>query len=103
MVVVLLGFALWRGYQKSDISRTEKQLAIEACIESGDSTECRERIEVHHQACFDYNFSGAAIYGSSRLDRNNYRECLESGFENYIVDVRAREREAHALKNKLLN
>lgn len=65
--------------------------------------DCRERLEAQHQACFDYNFTGADIDGTPRLDRNSYRECLKLGFEDYIAEVRSRERETHALQQQLLN
>ncbi len=103
MVAVFVSVVLYRGYQKSEIEVTEKQLAIEACAATGALPDCEELIESHHEACFEYNYYGAAFRGTSRLDRKGYRECLDVGFDTYIAELRARERENLALQNKLLN
>ena len=103
MVLAFAGLVLFRGYQRSSIAETERQLAIEACVEAGALPDCREWIESHHQACFDYNFTGGDIYGSSGLDRDGYRECLKIGFESYIAEIRARERANFALQKELLD
>lgn len=103
MVAVLVSVVLYRGYQKSDIEATEKQLALEACADAGVLPDCEEQIESRHEACFEYNFTLAAILGTSRLDRNGYRDCLEVGFDTYIAELRARERENHAYQQQLLN
>ena len=103
MVVLLTSLVLWRGHQKSSIAETEKQLAINACAETGFLPDCQEQIESRHEACFDFNYTGTDIYGSPYLDRTGYRECLEVGFDDYIVEFRARERENLALQRDLLN
>ncbi len=93
MAVAALFMISSRMIHEKRISGREKQAAVQ---EFANDYVKRKLIEDRHRDCFRYNYRGATRSDPEFFDRNGYRNCLDTGQEEWL----RKKREARIAEKK---
>ncbi len=93
MVVIASVMMIVRSIHEKRISGREKQAALQ---ESAVDYVKRRLIEDRHEDCFRYNYRSASRSNPESFDRNEYKNCLHTGPEEWL----RKEREARIAEKK---
>ncbi|MFC1854044.1 hypothetical protein ACFL27_28000 [candidate division CSSED10-310 bacterium] len=86
LIVFFCALCIYSYFQEQDKASKEKEIALAKCQENDTESSCQEKIEAHHDKCFNFNYKPASRGSPAQFNRAQYYQCLMMGPEEWLQD-----------------